>query len=282
MTEKPILVIGGTGKTGSRVVRRLESRGVPVRVASRRSELRFDWRDESTWGPALEGASGVYIVQYDAQPSKTRTLAARAAEAGVERLVLLSARGVEIPDYYGESNAVSEGFLTSEAAVRESGLAWTVLRPGWFAQNFDEGFFNDGILAGELRLPAGDGAASWIDVDDIAAVAVAALTEDGHAGRIYELSGPSAVPLDEALGLINKATGRSARYVPLTLDEFVAENVANGATATEAKLWAAALLPVSSGQERKVSEGVRQALGRDAADFASFVESAAAAGAWRR
>lgn len=284
MTTPPVLVLGATGKTGSRVVRRLTERGVPARAASRSGTgaERFDWLDDSTWGPALDGVSGVYVVQLDGGPAGLLpAFVERAVAAGVRRLVLLSARGVDIPGYYGESNATSEGFLAAERAVRESGLAWTVLRPGWFAQNFDEGLFNDYVLAGEVRLPAGDGAASWIDVEDIAEVAAAALTDDGHAERIYELSGPAPVTISEALALIEGATGRSARYTALTVAEFVAELTAGGVEAVDAELWAAALRPVESGQERKVSDGVRQALGRAPRAFADFVDSAAAKGAWK-
>ncbi|MER5776512.1 NAD(P)H-binding protein [Streptomyces sp. NPDC002039] len=276
----PVLVIGGTGKTGRRVVRRLTESGVPVRSASRSGETRFDWLDETTWGPALDGVSGVYIVQNDTEP-RTRELARRAAAAGVRRLVLLSARGVDTPGYYGEDPSTSDAFLAGEAAVRESGLAWTVLRPGWFAQNFDEGFFNEGVLSGELRLPAGDGAATWIDVEDIAAVAVAALTEDGHDGQTYELSGPRAVSLPEVLDLIGAATGRKATYTPLSTPDFIAELGAQGVPAADAAIWAAALYPVQQGFEAKVSDGVRRALGREPRDFADYVAAAAESGAWR-
>ncbi|MEV0641005.1 NAD(P)H-binding protein [Streptomyces sp. NPDC050619] len=285
MTTKPILVLGGTGKTGRRVARGLTELGIPARAASRSATggQRFDWNDDTTWAPALDGVSGVYVVQFDGGPAGlTRAFAERAVDAGAERLVLLSARGVDTPGYYGEDTAASEGFLDSEAAVRDSGVAWTVLRPGWFAQNFDEGFFNDSVLAGEVRLPAGDGAASWIDVEDIADVAVAALTGDGHAGRTYELSGPAPVTMAEALGLIEQATGRKARYTPLTAAEFVAELVADGVPKAEAELWTAALHPVERGFEQKVSDGVREALGREARSFAEFVTSAAAQGAWTK
>lgn len=110
MTTKPVLVIGGTGKTGRRVVRLLRERGVPARPASCSGEVRFDWLDESTWGPALDGASGVYIVQNDGDP-RTRALVRTAVASGVQRLALLSARGVDTPGYYGEDPATSEAFL---------------------------------------------------------------------------------------------------------------------------------------------------------------------------
>ncbi|MEU2510623.1 NAD(P)H-binding protein [Streptomyces syringium] len=292
MTNEPVLVIGGTGKTGRRVVAGLKERGVAVRVASRSSEQRFDWLDESTWGPALEGVGAVYAVPLDGVPVP-RSFTGLAASSGARRIVLLSARGVDVPGYYGdgekadEEKADGEGadgvasHLQGERAVRDSGLEWTILRPGWFAQNFSEGLFLDSLLAGELRLPVADGAATFVDLEDVAAVAVAALTEDGHIGQVYEMSGPRAVDLETAVGEIAEATGRRIRYVPVTIDRFTAELRQEGLSAEDAELWAAALNPIRRGLEAKVSDGVRRALGRDPRDFTEFVRDAAAAGAWR-
>lgn len=296
MTNEPVLVIGGTGKTGRRVVAGLKERGVAVRVASRSSEQRFDWLDESTWGPALEGVGAVYAVPLEGVPVP-RSFTGLAASSGVGRIVLLSARGVDVPGYYGDGGTADEkadaakadeeeadgvaSHLQGERAVRDSGLEWTILRPGWFAQNFSEGLFLDSLLAGELRLPVADGAATFVDLEDVAAVAVAALTEDGHTGQVYEMSGPRAVNLETAVAEIAGATGRPIRYVPVTVDRFTAELRQEGLSAEDAELWAAALNPIRRGLEAKISDGVRRALGRDPRDFTEFVKDAAAAGAWR-
>ncbi|MGI5532046.1 NAD(P)H-binding protein [Streptomyces syringium] len=291
MTNEPVLVIGGTGKTGRRVVAGLKERGVAVRVASRSSEQRFDWLDESTWGPALEGVGAVYAVPLEGV-AVSRSFTGLARRSGVKRIVLLSARGVDVPGYYEDGEAADEkkavgeeagvaSHLQGEGAVRDSGLEWTILRPGWFAQNFSEGLFLDALLAGELRLPVADGAATFVDLEDVAAVAVAALTEEGHTGQVYEMSGPRAVNLETAVAEIAEATGRPIRYVPVTVDRFTAELRQEGLSAEDAQLWAAALNPIRRGLEAKVSDGVRRALGRDPRDFAEFVKDAAAAGAWR-
>ncbi|MBB4885261.1 NAD(P)H-binding protein [Streptomyces netropsis] len=287
MTNEPVLVIGGTGKTGRRVVAGLQERGVAVRVASRSSEQRFDWLDESTWEAALEGVGAVYAVPLEGVPVP-RSFTELAVKSGVGRIVLLSARGVDVPGYYGDgetAEAAEEAGVAShlegERAVRASGLEWTVLRPGWFAQNFSEGLFLDPLLAGELRLPTADAAASFVDLDDVAAVAVAALTEDGHTGQVYEMSGPRAVTLETAVAEIAEATGRRIRFVPVTVDRFTAELRQDGLPAEDAELWAAALNPIRRGLEAKISDGVRRALGRDPRDFAEFVSAAATAGAWR-
>ncbi|MFV8131485.1 NAD(P)H-binding protein [Streptomyces syringium] len=294
MTNEPVLVIGGTGKTGRRVVAGLKERGVAVRVASRSSEQRFDWLDESTWGPALEGVGAVYAVPLEGV-AVSRSFTGLARRSGVKRIVLLSARGVDVPGYYedgeagddeNEEKAAGEeagvaSHLQGEHAVRDSGLEWTILRPGWFAQNFSEGLFLDALLAGELRLPVADGAAAFVDLEDVAAVAVAALTEDGHTGQVYEMSGPRAVNLETVVAEIAGVTGRPIRYVPVTVGRFTAELRQEGLSAEDAQLWAAALNPIRRGLEAKVSDGVRRALGRDPRDFAEFVKDAAAAGAWR-
>lgn len=279
MSEQSILVTGATGKSGRRVVSRLRAAGLPVRAASRNGEHAFDWTDRGTWDAALEGVRSVYIVQMDGT-KLVRPFVERAVRHGVRRLVLASGRGIDDPDYAKDSGGVREGILDSEAAVRESGLEWTISRPGWFAQNFSEGFFADGIRAGELRLPAGDGAASFVDAEDIAAVVVAALTDDRHAGRIYELSGPRAVTLAEAVATISEATGRDIRYVPLSAEEYVAELVRQGVPPADARAFADVVEPLGKGTDAYVSDGVQRALGRPPRTFAEFARSTAAAGGW--
>ncbi|MFE3455270.1 SDR family oxidoreductase [Nonomuraea sp. NPDC059194] len=280
MSLHPILVTGATGKSGSRVVSQLRAKGIPVRVASRSSQQRFDWTDRSTWDPVLDGVKAVYIVPLDGT-TLTRPFVERAVLHGVERIVLASARGVDVPDYAPDSSGLAATFGDGEDAVRHSGVEWTITRPGWFAQNFSEGFFSDAIRAGELRLPAGDGAASFVDAEDIAAVVVAALTEDGSAGQTYELSGPRAVTLAEAVATISEATGREIRYVPLSVEDYVAELVAQGVPATDAQVLADMVSPLREGKDDYLSDGVQRALGRPPRDFTAFVKATAAAGGWR-
>ncbi|WP_028921462.1 NAD(P)H-binding protein [Pseudonocardia acaciae] len=276
MTKDPILVLGGTGKTGGRVVSQLRAQGAEVRAVSR---PRFDWTDASTWDDVLTGARAVYLVPFDGR-SFTAPFVERAVALGVERVVLLSGRGVDTPGYADPDNPLVATHVDGERAVRGSGIEWTVLRPGWFAQNFSEGFFRDAVLAGELRLPAEDGAVSFVDADDIASVAVAALTGDGHAGQTYELSGPRALTFAQAAAEISEATGRRIGYVPLTREAFVAELIAQGLSAGEARDSADIIEPIRRGMDSHLSDGVRRALGRDPRDFTEFAKAAAAAGAW--
>src|SRR5215213_7126528 len=164
MTTSHIAVFSGTGTTGRRIVERLEARGIRTRIGSRSGTPPFDWADERTWAPALDGITAAYLAYYPdmAAPGAAEivgALSARAVEAGVERLVLLSGRGEE------------DGWPTEEA-VRHSGAAWTILRSSWFSQNFSESFLLDPVLAGEIALPTGSVTEPFVDADDLADVAV--------------------------------------------------------------------------------------------------------------
>ncbi|MGW0523233.1 NAD(P)H-binding protein [Crossiella sp. NPDC003009] len=261
MSEDRILVTGATGKTGRRVVRLLAERGAPVRAASRSSATRFDWTDRGTWEPALREVSAVYLVAPDFG-SPIAEFAKQAAAAGVRRAVLLSAPGIE--DELGGA-----------------GLAWTVLQPRWFFQNFSEDFLRDAVLSGELRLPAGDGREAFIDAEDIAEVAVAALTEDGHGGQHYELTGPRLMTFADVAEELSAATGRDIRYVPLTREAYVDEQRAHGVPEDWAQLSADLYEHIRSGGLATLTGHVRQVLDRAPRDFAGYATAAATQGAWR-
>ncbi|RCV52917.1 NmrA family NAD(P)-binding protein [Marinitenerispora sediminis] len=275
MTQRPILVLGGTGKTGRRVAAHLSERGHPVRALSRSTGQRFDWHDTSTWDAALRDVRSAYVVEpgtADA-PETVRAFAERAAAQGVQRLALLSFRQVEEPEH--------AHYRAIEQAVRDSGAGWTMLRPDWFAQNFSEDFFREGVLAGGLRLPTGDGAVPFVDAEDIAAVAAAVLTEDGHDGRVYEITGPRLLTLADALAEIARAGGPAARFTHVEAGDFRADLGRQGWPAEAADVVTALLDGIRRGRNASVSDGVRQVLGREPADFADYAKAAAAAGAWR-
>jgi uncharacterized protein YbjT (DUF2867 family) len=269
---KPTLVLGGTGKTGRRVAERLAARGLPVRIGSRSGVPPFDWDDRTTWAPALEGVGSAYISYYPdvAVPGAAQTVGSFAELAvanGVPRLVLLSGRG--------EPEAER-----AEQAVRDSGAQLTIVRSTWFAQNFSEGAFLDLVLAGEVTLPAGDTPEPFVDIDDIADVAVAALTEDGHAGELYELTGPRLLTFEEAVGEIARAANRELRYVPVSMEEF--ESILAEADVPADLVWLLKYLftEVLDGRNAHVMDGVQRAVGREPRDFADFARDTAASGVW--
>jgi uncharacterized protein YbjT (DUF2867 family) len=275
--KKMTLVLGGTGKTGRRVAQRLEARGMPTRVGSRSAEPPFDWQKPETWASALEGVSAAYVSYYPdvaipGAPEAVRAFAELAARNGVRRLVLLSGRG--------EEEAQSAELALMEVA-EEAGIGWTIVRCAWFMQNFDENYLLEPILAGEVALPAGNVPEPFVDAGDIADVAVAALTEDGHAGEIYELTGPRLLTMEEALGEISKATGRGIRFVPVSLEEFV--GAAYGDVPPEFLSFLAYLFgEVLDGRNASTTDGVRCALGREPKDFTDYARDAAATGVWSK
>jgi len=271
------LVIGATGRTGRGVVAGLRSRGETVRAAARGAEARFDWADPGTWDDVLRGADAAYVVtpeRPDFPGAAVADFVAWARAAGVRRLVLLSGRS---------ARTGSARLLEREAPVRESGLEWTILRPSQFAQNFGAGPYLAAVRAGELRLPLGPEPGprvDFVDVADIADVAVRALTSDGHAGRVYDLSGPRAIAFGEALAEIAAATGRTLRYADVPYDDWLAGRRAAGAS-DEAVAWSTETFTgLRRGDYATVYPDVRAVLGREPRDFAGYVREAAASGVW--
>jgi uncharacterized protein YbjT (DUF2867 family) len=274
MTPNPVLVLGATGKTGRRVVERLRARDVAVRRGSRSAQPPFDWEDPGTWRPALDGASAAYVSYFPdlaapGAPEAVGALAGVATEAGVERLVLLSGRG----------EAAAQ---RSEEALRRSGAAWTIVRASWFDQNFSEGLLRDSVLAGEVALPADGVGEPFVDADDIADVAVAALTEDGHAGEVYEVTGPRLLTFGQAVEEIARASGRDVRYTPIGIDDFAAALADQFVPAEHIDLLRHLFTEVLDGRNAHLTDGVERALGRPPRDFGDFARAAAASGAWER
>ncbi len=271
MTDQPILVIGATGKTGSRVVSKLEAKGVAVRRGARRSETPFDWEDSATWGPALSGIPKAYVTYFPdlAFPGAVEKLEAFtkvAVENGLQHIVLLSGRG--------------EHFASmGEDIVRNSGLPFTIVRAAWFAQNFSEGYLRDPILGGVLPMPGGDMPEPIVDIDDIADVVVAALTEEGHIGERYEVTGPRLMTFAEMAEVLSTTLGRHIQHIPITFDDFHANVAASGGDFV-ADVFTQIAQETLDGRNAYTSDGVERALGRKPRDFAEFAKTAMAAGAW--
>ena len=252
---------------------RLEARGLPVRVGSRSGTPRFDWTDRSTWAPVLDGVGAIYLTYYPdiAVPGARETIrsfAELAIESGVPRMALLSGRG--------EPEAER-----AEETVRETGAELTIVRSNWFNQNFSEDYLLDHVLSGEIRVPGADAATAFVDVDDIADVAVAALTDDRHVGELYDLTGPRSITFAEAAAEIGEAVGREVRYTPISFEEHEAELAAHGVEPEVIQLlnylFSEQLL---DGRNSAPADGVERALGRKPKDFADYARDTAATGVW--
>src|SRR5215207_1036595 len=275
--KKVTLVLGGTGKTGRRVAQRLEARSILTRVGSRSGEPPFDWEDRTTWAPALRGVESVYVTYYPdlAVPgavAAVRLFTSLAVEARVRRLVLLSGRG--------EPEAERAELALQEVVDARAGAEWTILRSTWFMQNFSEDYMLEHVLSGEIRLPAGDVPTPFLDADDIADVAVAALTDEGHAGQLYELTGPRSLTFAEAAAEIAEAAGHEVRYVPVSLEQHAVEAAEHGVPAEVIELLTYLFSEVVDRRNAETTDGVRRALGREARDFGDYARDAAASGVW--
>jgi uncharacterized protein YbjT (DUF2867 family) len=244
-----------------------------VRVGSRSGQPPFNWEDRSTWAPALDGVGSVYVSYYPdlAVPGAvgaSASFAELAVASGVPRLVLLSGRG--------EPEAER-----AEQAVRDTGAELTILRSSWFMQNFSEDYMREHVLSGEIRLPAGDVPTPFLDADDIADVAVAALTEVQHVGQLYELTGPRSLTFAAAAQEIGDAVGREIRYVPVSLEQHAVEAAEHGVPAEVIDLLTYLFSEVVvGGRNAETTDGVRRALGREARAFGDYARDAAASGVW--
>ena len=267
-----ILVLGGTGKTGRRIAARLTAKGLPVRIGSRSGDPSFDWNHEAGWDASLEGVEAAYITYAPdlAMPGAADAIEAfvkRARQHNVQRLVLLSGRG--------EAEAQA-----CERIVQNSGIDATIVRASWFSQNFSEGAFTEMVQAGQITLPAGDTPEPFVDVDDIADVAVAALTEPGHAGEVYEVTGPRLLTFADAADELSRATGRRVEYVQVPHDAFVEGARAAGAPSDVVWMLDYLFTTVLDGRNAHLSDGIQRALGRPPKSFADYARDTATTGVW--
>lgn len=270
--EKPILILGGKGKTGRRVAERLGHRGRSVRIASRSTAPRFDWNDPETWDGVLDGVGAVYITyQPDlAVPGAVEAVARfteLALAKGVRRQVLLSGRG-------------EEEAQRAEKVFQESGADWTIVRAGWFAQNFSENFLMDGVLAGEVVLPPIAAREPFVDADDIADVVVASLTDARHIGQLYEVTGPRLMSFADAVGEIAAACGRDIRLIEVPVEAYERALVDLDLPRDYVDLILYLLTTITDGRNEHLNDGIQRALGREPKDFADYAREVAATDAW--
>lgn len=268
-----ILVIGGTGKTGRKVADRLIQQGITVRIGSRSASPAFDWQDASTWPKALEGMDKVYITfQPDlAVPGALEAiegLSKVAKQQGIQKLVLLSGKGEREAEL-------------CEQVIIHSGIDYTIIRANWFNQNFSEGFLLDPIKVGHVALPKAEAQVPFVDTDDIADVAVAALTDDQHNGQIYELTGPRTLTFQEVVEEISVATGKAITFTPITLSAYV--KMLEEFQVPADYIWLINYLfteVLGSEQNAEISNDIEKVLGRKPKDFSEYVQETVASGVW--
>ncbi|MCG2590003.1 NmrA family NAD(P)-binding protein [Rhodohalobacter sulfatireducens] len=271
--ENNYLVIGGTGKTGRKVVSNLKEKGFNVRVGSRSATPPFQWEDPSSWSQVLEGIDRMYIVFYPdlAVPGAyeaIQRLVEVAKTAGVKKAVLLSGKGEREAE-------------RCEQLIVNSGLDYTLVRASWFNQNFSESFFLDPIKSGDVALPMPEAKIPFVDTGDIADVVTVVLTDEKHNGQTYEVTGPRKLTFGEVVQEISNATGKPIKFQPVALDDYT-EGMKKAGLSLD-YIWLFEYLfkeVLGNPNNQVVSNDIEKVLGRKAKDFSEFAAETAEAGVW--
>ena len=268
-----ILVIGGTGKTGRKVVQKLQALNQNVRVGSRNQDPSFDWQDPNSWPAALEGMEKMYVTfQPDlAVPGALDAIEAltkQAIKSRVKKMALLSGKGEKEAEL-------------CEQVVIHSGLDYTIVRASWFNQNFSESFFLDPILAGHVALPQAEAKVPYVDTNDIADVAVEVLMNEQHNGQIYELTGPRTLTFPEVIDEIASATGRQIDFTPISLSAYT--KMLEEFQVPSDYIWLINYLfteVLAAEGNDVVTTDIEKVLGRKAKDFSKYVQETVTTGVW--
>lgn len=270
-----VVVIGGTGKTGRRVVERLKQLNHNVRIGSRGGDPSFDWDDPATYAPALKGMDRAYIVYYPdlaipGAKDAISLLTEAALKEGLEKVVLLSGKG--------EAEAEA-----CEQIVANSGLNYTLVRASWFSQNFSESFLLEPVQAGHVALPMPEAEIPFVDVDDIAEVVTKVLIDDTYNGQTITVTGPEKLTFRQVVTAIAEATGREIGYQPISIEEFGAGLKAAGLPDDYVWLFSYLFKEVlGNPANQEVSNDLEKILGRKATPFSTFVKETATTGIWNQ
>jgi len=270
-----ILVIGGTGKTGRKVVEGLQKHQQNVRIGSRSNNPAFAWEHPTAWPKALAGIDKVYISYYPdlAVPGAYEAiqgLVEAAKAAGVKKLVLLSGKGEREAE-------------RCEEVVANSGLDHTLVRASWFNQNFSESFLLEPILAGHVALPMPEAEIPFVDTGDIAEVAVEALLHDKHNDKTYEITGPRKLRFEEVVQEIAAGTGKQIHFQAVSQAEYNKTMEAAGVSSDYIWLFDYLFREVLGNPSNQVvTQDVQKVLGRPATDFREYVEATAKTGVWNQ
>ncbi|WP_294736556.1 NAD(P)H-binding protein [uncultured Flavobacterium sp.] len=271
--QNNILVIGGTGKTGRKVVERLEKQNINVCVGSRSAIPSFDWHKPDNWANVMEGIDKMYITfQPDlAVPGALDAIEAitkQAKSSGIKKIVLLSGKGEKEAEL-------------CEQVVIHSGIDYTIVRASWFNQNFSESFFLDPILAGHVALPQAEAKVPYVDTDDIADVAVEALLNNEHNGKIYQLTGARTLTFKEVVEEIAIATNRKIAFTPITMQAYV--DVMKEQQVPADYIWLIEYLfteVLADERNSEVTNDIEKVLGRKPKDFSDYVKETTDIGVW--
>jgi len=273
------LITGATGNVGGPVARQLHEQGHHVRALVRDParasglpagiELAVgDLDNAESVAKAVTGAAAIFLMQLGGGTEQTTTMIEAARDAGVQRIVLLSSVGARMLPL--DANPIGAALAAREEVLRESGLAVTYLRPNTFASNAL--WWLDGIRAGKVTDPTGDGRMGVIDPEDIARVAADTLTQDGHAGKGYFLTGPQALTSREQVQVIAEVTGRPIKFEDVTPHEFAEAAIEHGTPPQRAHMVEALNEVFRAGRAGFVTDDVQNLTGKAPGTFRAWVE----------
>ncbi|MEP1447975.1 MAG: NmrA family NAD(P)-binding protein [Paraglaciecola sp.] len=262
-----VLVIGASGKTGSLVYKGLQEH-LPkdkVKAASRNSSTVFDWHDDSTWRPALQGISHVYLTYYpdlavEASASHISEFCQLASSMRVKHVTLLSGRG-------------EPAAQQCETILIDSGLSWNVVRASWFNQNFSDGFFKGFIDAGNISLPVKQVKEPFIDVGDIADVVVETLINPSKRNQLFEVTGPELLSFEDLAMKFSKSLGREVKFNIISQSEFNTMMLAQQVPEDVLALLNFLFTEVLDGRNEYLTNGVKSAIGRSPISFSEYISN---------
>ncbi|MGK4580022.1 SDR family oxidoreductase [Kitasatospora sp. HPMI-4] len=282
-----IVVTGATGTVGSKVVAGLRERGESVRALVRDTAavpagwdegvqpVAADFGDPASLDAALAGADVVYLlVAVDSEmAAHERNVIDAAVRTGRRpRIVLHGAAGLE---HRPEGVRFVGAHVAGYDHLLASGLPWTVVAPNGFYQNFLGQA--ESVKAGQLAVPGGEGAVSYVDARDVADSAVRVLTTEGHEGRIYTLTGPAALTHGEIAAELGAVAGRTVDYLPVAPEAALTEMLKAGWDAWRAEGMVELYGLYAAGHAATVSADVEKLTGRPARSFADFAAEHSAA-----
>jgi uncharacterized protein YbjT (DUF2867 family) len=271
------LITGATGNVGGPLARQLHAQGHAVRALVRDParaaglpagiELATGDLDKpESVAKAVTGVEAIYLMQVGAGTEQTTTVINAARAAGVQRIVLQSSVGARLVP----QGPIQLALAAREQVMRESGLAVTYLRPNGFASNAL--WWRDGIRAGKVVDPTGEGRQGVIDPEDIARVAAVALTEDGHAGKGYFLTGPQALTAREQVEIIAEVTGRPIGFEEVTPHEFAEAAIQRGTPPQMARAMESLNELFRASRAGFVTDDVQNLTGKAPGTFRAWVE----------
>ena len=264
-TSTQHLIIGATGKTGSRVMKGLKALGFTPKGASRHGEIHFDWNEPTTWSPALNGIDAVYLTYYPdlavpQAPDDISKFCALAKMKGIKQITVLSGRG-------------EPAALACENIIKQSGVHWTIVRSSWFNQNFSEGLFRQFIMDGNIALPVTQITEPFIDIDDIAEVVIASLTDDKHHGQLYEMTGPELLSFADIADKFSQHLNKKVNFESISMPEFQSRLAQGGLPQDVIEMLTYLLTEVLDGRNEFIANGVNKALGRPATSFDQYLKN---------